>query len=172
MLETFLRDWKSPSNPVFAFPCVCEICGAPHTGKRSEDSTAFPPVGVRALEAAAFTSRVFPYKQETLKTPKFPFLSHFSTPYICFPRITSKINHFSTNVCLTVCYWGNPNYDTYEEHPSNYENYIHSLEEKKLVFLDKVLHKMSVHAKSVQSCPTLCDHMDCSLPSSSLHGIL
>ena len=22
-----------------------------------------------------------------------------------------------------------------------------------------------------QSCPTLCDHMDCSLPGSSVHGI-
>ena len=27
-------------------------------------------------------------------------------------------------------------------------------------------------AKSLQSCPTLCDPMDCSLPSSSVHGIL
>ena len=27
-------------------------------------------------------------------------------------------------------------------------------------------------AKSLQSCPTLCNAMDCSLPSSSVHGIL
>ena len=26
-------------------------------------------------------------------------------------------------------------------------------------------------AKSLQSCPTLCDPMDCSLPGSSAHGI-
>ena len=26
-----------------------------------------------------------------------------------------------------------------------------------------------MHAKSLQSCPTLCDHMDCSLPG-SVHG--
>ena len=26
-------------------------------------------------------------------------------------------------------------------------------------------------AKSLQSCPTLCDPMDCSLPGSSVHGI-
>ena len=26
-------------------------------------------------------------------------------------------------------------------------------------------------AKSLQSCPTLCDPMDCSLPDSSVHGI-
>ena len=26
-------------------------------------------------------------------------------------------------------------------------------------------------AKSLQSCPTLCDTMDCSLPGSSIHGI-
>ena len=29
-----------------------------------------------------------------------------------------------------------------------------------------------VRAKSLQSCPTLCDPMDCSLPGSSVHGIL
>ena len=29
-----------------------------------------------------------------------------------------------------------------------------------------------VHAKSLQSCPTLCDPMDCSPPGSSVHGIL
>ena len=27
-------------------------------------------------------------------------------------------------------------------------------------------------AKSLQSCPTLCDSMDCSLPGFSVHGIL
>ena len=30
----------------------------------------------------------------------------------------------------------------------------------------------SVHAKSLQSCPTLCHPMDCSPPGSSVHGIL
>ena len=29
-----------------------------------------------------------------------------------------------------------------------------------------------VHAKSLQSCPTLCDPVDCSPPASSVHGIL
>ena len=29
-----------------------------------------------------------------------------------------------------------------------------------------------MHAKSLQSCPTLCKPMDCSLPGSSVHGIL
>ena len=28
-----------------------------------------------------------------------------------------------------------------------------------------------MHAKSLQSCPTLCDPMDCSLPGFSFHGI-
>ena len=32
--------------------------------------------------------------------------------------------------------------------------------------------RASVHAKSLQSCPTLCDPMDCSPPGSSVHGIL
>ena len=27
-------------------------------------------------------------------------------------------------------------------------------------------------AKSLQSCPSLCDHMDCSPPGSSIHGVL
>ena len=31
---------------------------------------------------------------------------------------------------------------------------------------------LSVHAKSLQSCPTLGDPMDCSPPGSSVHGIL
>ena len=29
---------------------------------------------------------------------------------------------------------------------------------------------VSMHANSFQSCPTLCDPMDCSLPGSSVHG--
>ena len=29
-----------------------------------------------------------------------------------------------------------------------------------------------MRAKSLQLCPTLCDPMDCSLPGSSVHGIL
>ena len=29
-----------------------------------------------------------------------------------------------------------------------------------------------MHAKSLESCPTLCDCMNCSPPGSSVHGIL
>ena len=29
-----------------------------------------------------------------------------------------------------------------------------------------------LHAKSLQSCPTLCDPMDCCLPDPSVHGVL
>ena len=29
-----------------------------------------------------------------------------------------------------------------------------------------------LHAKSLKLCPTLCDPVDCSLPGSSVHGIL
>ena len=32
--------------------------------------------------------------------------------------------------------------------------------------------ELYMHAKSLQSCLTLCDPMDCSLPGSSVHGIL
>ena len=31
---------------------------------------------------------------------------------------------------------------------------------------------LCMYAKSLQSCPTLCDPVDCSLPGSSVHGIL
>ena len=31
---------------------------------------------------------------------------------------------------------------------------------------------MLMHVRSFQSCPTICDLMDCSLPGSSIHGIL
>ena len=34
------------------------------------------------------------------------------------------------------------------------------------------LFSVSVCAKSLQSCPTLCDRMDYSLSGSSVHGIL
>ena len=35
-----------------------------------------------------------------------------------------------------------------------------------------IMESMHVCAKSLQSCSTLCDPMDCSLPGSSVHGIL
>ena len=31
---------------------------------------------------------------------------------------------------------------------------------------------LGVHTKLLQSCPTMCNPMDCSLPGSSIHGIL
>ena len=33
------------------------------------------------------------------------------------------------------------------------------------------MYAAAAAAKSRQSCPTLCDPMDCSLPGSSIHGI-
>ena len=36
----------------------------------------------------------------------------------------------------------------------------------------EVLIYACIHAKSLQSCPTLCDPVDCSPPGSSFHGIL
>ena len=33
-------------------------------------------------------------------------------------------------------------------------------------------NSMDRHVKSLQSCPTLCNPIDCSLPGSSVHGIL
>ena len=36
----------------------------------------------------------------------------------------------------------------------------------------KMIYRLYVHAKSLQQCPTLCNPMDCSLPGSSVYGIL
>ena len=40
------------------------------------------------------------------------------------------------------------------------------------VFVLLQYHAAAAAAKSLQSCPTLCDRMDCSPPGSSTHGIL
>ena len=40
------------------------------------------------------------------------------------------------------------------------------------IFMDPCPSVCSVLFKSLQSCPTLCDPMDCSPPHSSVHGIL
>ena len=58
-------------------------------------------------------------------------------------------------VCVSVCVeggWGTDPSGTYS------------------VF--QVLDKRCMHAKSLQSCPTLCDPVDCSPPGSSVHRIL
>ena len=36
--------------------------------------------------------------------------------------------------------------------------------------MEIILEYAAAAAKSLQSCPTLCDPMDCSLPGSSVHG--
>ena len=40
------------------------------------------------------------------------------------------------------------------------------------IYFPALLSNFCVHAKSLQSCPTLCDPMDCSPPGSSVHRIL
>ena len=43
---------------------------------------------------------------------------------------------------------------------------------KTTIFALAKLKTAAAAAKSLQSCPTLCDPMDCSLPGFSVHGIL
>ena len=38
--------------------------------------------------------------------------------------------------------------------------------------INNLRYAAAAAAKSLQSCPTLCDPMDCSPPGSSVHGIL
>ena len=50
----------------------------------------------------------------------------------------------------------------------------HSRSLPKLMFIELVMpsnHLIAAAAKLLQSCPTLRDPMDCSLPGSSMHGI-
>ena len=46
------------------------------------------------------------------------------------------------------------------------------LEPKELLSFSDQEVPVYMPAKLLQSCPTLCDPMDCSLPGSSVHGIL
>ena len=41
-----------------------------------------------------------------------------------------------------------------------------------MIYIFFFLLKACVHAKLLQSCPILCHPMDCSLPGSSVHGVL
>ena len=41
-----------------------------------------------------------------------------------------------------------------------------------ITLLNKYIKYKCVHPKSLQSCPTLCDPIDCSPPGFSVHGIL
>ena len=46
------------------------------------------------------------------------------------------------------------------------------LKEQKLKAKEKRKVKVKSESEVAQSCPTLCDHVDCSLSGSSVHGIL
>ena len=39
------------------------------------------------------------------------------------------------------------------------------------ILIESLVFTRCVHAKSLQSCPTLCDPMDCRLPGSFVHGV-
>ena len=50
--------------------------------------------------------------------------------------------------------------------------YLSSTGQGQTVINISLLEEWCMHAKSLQLCPPLCDPMDCSLPGSSVHGIL
>ena len=52
-----------------------------------------------------------------------------------------------------------------QHHPKQFEC-------KSLLLDDLVKKNSCIHAKSRQSCPTLCDRMDSSPPGSSIHRVL
>ena len=72
-------------------------------------------------------------------------------PYVCstslFSVLQADLSYFKTFVC------DSPHLEGF-------------------IFASLPLGSVSVHAKLLQSCPTLCNPMDCSLPDSSVCGIL
>ena len=58
-----------------------------------------------------------------------------------------------------------------DPHPSLSPQFIH-IQEPHLANPIAQALSACLHAKSLQSYPTLCDPMDCSPPGSSVHGIL
>ena len=52
-----------------------------------------------------------------------------------------------------------------------YWGYTSQIKQKKIPALVEIIFQQ-VHGQSLQSCRTLCNPMDCSLPGSSVHGIL
>ena len=81
-----------------------------------------------------------------------PLPSPFKPPSLCyFVMEKSYCCCYSVSKsCLTIC------------NPINYMQHMRLL---------CPLSPAAAAAKSLQSCPTLCDPMDCSLPGSSTHGI-
>ena len=63
--------------------------------------------------------------------------------------------------CLFLCY------RVWAQNFTVYENYL-----KKFFFLLVHSREKKVKVKVAQSCPALCDPMDCRPPGSSVHGIL
>ena len=61
----------------------------------------------------------------------------------------TNINHFAVHLPLIIMFC---------------QLYLNILKRLKIISI--------YGAKSLQSCPTLCNPMDCSLPGSSVHGIL
>ena len=107
-------------------------------------------------------------KKQPISIYQLAKCEHYSYHTKCIDFRYWNINSINNNVCpvLTVCFpiqqwclfwWFLLN--------MQFENHF-SLPFLRL-FLD-----VCVHAKSLQSCPTLCNPMDSSPPGSSVHGIL
>ena len=90
--------------------------------------------------------------EEVLRNPAYRFLRRQASWSYIFLPLLKFIFRFLTilSSCWEKLSWSTP---LGQHHPS------------------RKLYRKSVHAQAFQSCPTLCDPMDCSLPGSSVHGI-
>ena len=112
-----------------------------------------------------------------------PTTSSSVVPFSSFPQSLSESESFPMSQLFT---WGGQSIgvsasgsflpkNTQDWSPLEWTGWI-SLQSKGLsrVFSNTTVQKQSYHSDTsevAQSCPTLCDPMDCSLPSSSVHGI-
>lgn len=67
-----------------------------------------PLGGPSGAASQLFRATIYLWKQQALAS--FPFLSHFPTPLLACPEITSclPVNYLHSNPCFKVCIWGKP----------------------------------------------------------------
>ena len=93
------------------------------------------------------------------KYPEVKLLDHMAVLFLIFWGISIMFSIVAVPIYNSNCAWGYP--------------FLHTLTST-CYFLSSCWEPFwqVCEVKVIQSCPTLCDPMDCSLPGFSVHGIL
>ena len=93
-----------------------------------------------------------------------------------FLGITFQINLLHLNLCLRVCFWGNSNWVTIDIGVAFMLHLVHGFHWERLnISRRETFHwPLNPHcalqfSSATQSCPTLCDPMNCSTPGLPVH---